>query len=387
MKKKTAILWIAAVLAMSTVPTIYSSDNSGPLIADHTCTDLSLIPMEWIDSVQANRRLHYAHTSHGGQLTTGLSRIRNSDAAYDIAKGNTYLPGDADAFCIFDGQEGDTYITPDEYWGTATGMNMTRNVLNHNPTINTSMWSWCCQLNGYSETETQAYLDSLTVLETEYPKVTFIYMTCNAQGTGAGGYNRYLRNEQIRRYCIDRDKVLFDFADLDSWFNPTSENWEHATYQYNGHSVPVEHPQFHGSQAAHTTYGSCEQKGKAVWWMMAKLAGWGDNATGIEELNRTEDDHTATGIFSLEQNRPNPFNLPTSIRYLSQRRCSVKLTIYSLEGQLIKTLYSGEKQPGVHTAVWNGVNKQGEVVASGVYFYQLQGPNGIEETKKMLFLK
>jgi len=245
------------------------------LSINHTCTELSQILMEWIDSVQTNIKLHYAHTSHGGQLTTGLSRIESSNSAYNVAIESSQLPNESDAFCIFDGQEDETYITPDEYWQTAEGMDKTRDVLNNNPNINVSMWSWCCQLNSYSEEQVQAYLDSMTVLETEYPNVVFVYMTCNAQGTGAEGYNRYLRNEQIREYCSENEKVLFDFADLDAWwYNSNTEEWEQATYDYSGHTVPVEHSQFHGNEAGHTTYESCEQKGRAVWWMMALLSGW-----------------------------------------------------------------------------------------------------------------
>ena len=257
--------------------TDYTFGSQG-LIIDHICTDTSLIPMQWIDSVQLNKKLHYAHTSHGGQLTTGVQRIENNDPDYSIAIGYSYLPQEPGAFCIFDGQENDTYISPNEYWETAYGMNLTRDVLNNNPTINASMWSWCCQVNGASEGYIQAYLDSITQLETEFPNVTFIYMTGNAQTTGPAGYNRYLRNQQIRQYCIDNNKVLFDFADLDSWwFNPANYEWEHATYEYNGNDVPMEHPQFNGNQAGHTTYESCEQKGKAVWWMMSELAGWQGN--------------------------------------------------------------------------------------------------------------
>lgn len=245
------------------------------LIIDHTCEDLSAIPMTWIDAVQENMKLHYAHTSHGGQLTVGLERIENNDPDYDVAIGSKYLPTIAGAFCIFDGQETETYITPELYWASEEGMNLTRDVLNNNPSINVSMWSWCCQLNGYTEAQTQAYIDSICILEAEFPGVTFIYMTCNAQTDGSQGHNRYLRNEQIRQHCLNNNRVLFDFADLDCWwFNPDTQEWEHNTYDYGGQDIPLQHPQFDGSQAAHTTYESCEQKGRAVWWMMAVLAGW-----------------------------------------------------------------------------------------------------------------
>lgn len=257
------------------------------LVVNHNCLELAEIPLNWIDSVQSELKWHYAHTSHGGQLTTGLDRLEANDPVYDVARANSSLPGMAGALCIFDGQEGDTYITPEEYWQTSIGMNKTRDVLNHNPTINISQWCWCTQVNTYSESNVQKYLDSLSVLEAEFPEVAFIYMTGNAQ-TGPGnhynqnldqGYNRYLRNEQIRNYCITNNKILFDFADIDCWwYNHTYEDWEWSTYEYwNGSdtvTVPFEHPQYNLNQAGHTSYENCENKGMAVWWMMAKLAGW-----------------------------------------------------------------------------------------------------------------
>ncbi|MBN1434061.1 hypothetical protein JW921_04825 [Candidatus Fermentibacterales bacterium] len=265
----------AALLILMPHLVVLGAASAQPVIIDHTCEALDLIPMSWIQTVQSTMKLHYAHTSHGSQLTTGVERIEDDDPDYDVEIGYCYLPDAPGALCIFDGQEAETYITPELYWESKEGMDYTRAVLNNNPEINTSMWCWCCQLDYYGEGQVQAYLDSMCVLESEFPAVTFVFMTGNAQAEDGDGYNRHQRNEQIRDFCVANDRVLFDFADLDCWwFNPDTEEWEHHTYSYGGTDIPSEHPQFYGDEAGHTTFESCEQKGRALWWMMAVLAGW-----------------------------------------------------------------------------------------------------------------
>lgn len=280
----------------------------GGLVIDHTCTDLSSIPTEWIDAAQENVRVHYAHTSHGSQITTGLNRIEIADSTYSQAQGSRTLPTEEGALCIYDGNGEHSYITPELYWSTTDGLDITQATIDANPKFNVSLWSWCCQLTHYSEEETQAYLDAMTDLEESNPNLFFVYMTNNAQATGAEGYNRWLRNEQIRQYCLENDKILFDFADLDCWSNGENSSYEYTSEEVT-YDIPVEHPDFNGNEAGHTTYSSCEQKGRAFWWLMAMLAGWNSppttstsstTSTTASTVTNSETTTTSTNIDPLQ---------------------------------------------------------------------------------------
>lgn len=90
---------------------------------------------------------------------------------------------------------------------------------------------------------------------------------------------------------------------------------------------------------------------------------------------------------TLAQNRPNPFNPVTTISYSVKESARVTLRIYSVSGQLVRTLVDDVKDPGItHEVTWDGANNAGTQVSSGVYFYRLTAP-GFTRTKKMVLLK
>jgi hypothetical protein len=286
MKSKVIVALAAAMITATLTGGLGAASRTSPLIIDHLCTNLGNIPPTWVDEAQAVIKWHYAHTSHGSQLTHGLDTVEAAYPAFDAEIGESFLPTVAGALCVFQGQEDETYIIPEDYWATAEGMDKTRAVLRNNPAINASGFAWCTQLSSATEEYVQAYLDSMTQLETEFPNVTFVYMTGNAQSYGAAE-NRTLRNRQIRDHCISNNKVLYDFEDLDCWwFNPDTQEWEQGTYtDYWGNVWPVQHPQYDGTEVGHTTWESCLQKGKAVWWMVASLAGWDSSSAGFDSTS------------------------------------------------------------------------------------------------------
>ncbi|GEM_PF-758894 len=280
-----------------------------PLIVDHTCTDITAVPQRWIQEAKRTLHIGYGHTSHGSQLTSGMSGLvafanggglglalpenifqfshsGNSDGAYlHLFEGDGYGSGDLDHDCGYYPnwvEETRAYLgTPDPETGRGQ---------NH-PEMNVIIWSWCGQASGRTEeTMLSTYLIPMSELETDYPGVTFVYMTGHADGTGEEG-NLHLRNQQIREYCIANKKVLFDFYDIElydpdgNYYGDKAVNDE-CYYDSDGDGSrdrnwaedwQNSHPQnvdWYSCGCAHSRPLNCNQKAYAAWWLWARLAGW-----------------------------------------------------------------------------------------------------------------
>lgn len=89
--------------------------------------------------------------------------------------------------------------------------------------------------------------------------------------------------------------------------------------------------------------------------------------------------------FEIEQNYPNPFNPSTQIEFQIPKYGFVSLTIFDLLGREVITLLNEEKKPGMYTVTWNGKDKYGKEVSSGIYFYKLRA-GSFSRTQKMIFI-
>jgi hypothetical protein len=258
----------------------------GGLSVNHTTRTLSTIPAEWIATAKTSLHIAYGHTSHGSQLTDGMTALDTwkGGGTYAWAPGGTGGALDlTDYYGSFNGGAAQDLGNPDgSSWATAT-----RAYLNAHPTCNVIIWSWCGEVSSADSAYITNYLNLMTGLENDYPGVRFVYMTGHLDGTGVAG-NLNVRNQQIRTYCAANDKILYDFADIES-YDPDgnyfldkgandacdysdvtgSHNW--ATDWQNAHTLGVD---WFDCSAAHSQPLNGNLKAYAAWWLWARLAGW-----------------------------------------------------------------------------------------------------------------
>ncbi len=260
-----------------------------PLIIDHNCTDITKIPRQAIENAKDTLYIAYGHTSHGSQLTTGMSGLvdfaNNGGLGLSLpqdifAWNNTGANG---ALHLHDyAMRGDCGYYPQ--W-----VNETHNYLNSHPDTKVIIWSWCGQvtwkyLNGTLESE---YLIPMSQLEEEYPNVIFVYMTGHVDHWHDAANKA--ANQMIRDFCIANNKVLYDFADIES-YNPDGVFFEYpndncdyyesengsklGNWAIEWQNSHVEGIDWYHCYSAHSQPLNANLKAYAAWWLWASLAGW-----------------------------------------------------------------------------------------------------------------
>ncbi|MCK4225863.1 hypothetical protein KAX29_03125 [candidate division WOR-3 bacterium] len=269
------------IILLSSCHLTDNNDNDA-IIINHNYVNLSLIPQDWIEEAKSNLHIAYGHTSHGSQLTDGMTGLVSyKGALYEWNNGGTNDALDLRDRVISGAND---LGNPDRTaWETAT-----RNYLDVNPDINVIIWSWCGQVSSATESDIDTYLNLMNGLEEDYPDVKFVYMTGHLDGTGLDG-NLHIRNEQIRDYCATNEKILYDFADIETYdpdgtyFGDKIPN-DNCDYDTDGNGTrdgnwAIEwqnaHPgEWYNCGSAHTQPLNANLKAYAAWSLWARLAGW-----------------------------------------------------------------------------------------------------------------
>jgi hypothetical protein len=266
------------------------------IIADHSIINrvmYDLIPDSAINLSKQTLHIAYGHTSHGSQVISGMSGLPaykegkgGTEGLYDWNEGGIGGALDIDDY-FMSGDLGNPNYTA---WATNTRTYLD---LPANSDVNVVMWSWCGQVSGASEVDINTYLTLMNDLENDYPGVMFVYMTGHVDGSGLEG-NLHIRNEQIRTYCQTSLKILFDFADIES-YDPHGNYFgdkyctDNCDYDSNNDTNPTNdganwalewqgaHPEdWYDCSSAHSQPLNANMKAYAAWWLWATLAGWVD---------------------------------------------------------------------------------------------------------------
>ncbi|MCH7722216.1 MAG: T9SS type A sorting domain-containing protein [Bacteroidetes bacterium] len=233
----------------------------------------------------------------------------------------------------------------------------------------------------YSIDLTNGTYDSISTAPIEITAITFEPMTNDLWATVKGGFG----SPKDKIYKIDLATGDTTFVGQTGFNTSTND----LAFDENGvlYGIKGTGPQVSDLFTINVNTGEGTIIGPVG---LKALTGLAYAETGVTSVEGRDDKSIPTE-FILSQNYPNPFNPSTSIEFSVPVNSNVRLTIYNLLGQEVTTLVNEELSAGNYSVIWNGTDKNGLQVSSGVYLYKMKanGNNGTpySQTKKMILLK
>lgn len=272
---------------ISTTASVPVIPPSGQIIADHNAVAaFDNIPQYWIDEVK-KMQLGYVGESHSEAVRIGLQIVEDGSAVHAVNIGQTpqaYTDQYLRVHAAFYSNGSWTGLGEYEWYKNANAITtITSGITYINTTVGNPMdvfglgWCWdpaetASEMATYVEA-TKAYINHCVTNSYQTNVIFTTGPVDEGNASGETGWNKYLAYEVIRdSVANDPSRILFDFADIlcyDSGNpNPTTATW-------NGNTYPVITATNYGTgSVAHMSNTAAERLGRAMWWMLARIAGW-----------------------------------------------------------------------------------------------------------------
>ena len=140
------------------------------------------------------------------------------------------------------------------------------------------------------------------------------------------------------------------------------------------------------SQRHEYEYADKELTNGITYWYKLEDVDYSGNTELHGPVSATPMKRAAPKEFRLYPNYPNPFNPVTTISYDLPDDGFVELSVYNMRGEKVTTLLKGNQEAGSYKMNWNGTNRKGEIVASGIYFLRIAS-GSYSKTSKMVFIR
>jgi hypothetical protein len=326
----------SAAATTTVAPTTTTTASAGgQIIADHTVVDLyDDIPEEWINEVK-KMLVNIPGESHGRGYLYGLGLVAALDSRFAQSQTWSGAPEavtDAHLRAVrtYRNLANTSWVTTggeEDFWTNADALTMMKNHMLRMNTAGNPVsalgfgWCWDMTADGlagdnqafggrwagriYTDMDNrtasrsvfpwgntaedsivsmQDYLDAVDeynayAQDNDLPTVVF-FTTGPIDGyTGENGWQRYQKHEYIRSHVrADSSRVLFDYADILSWDNgtQTTATWSGHTYQTGNPTLATGGTGYSDgvNGGCHISEEGCLRLGKAMWWMLARIAGW-----------------------------------------------------------------------------------------------------------------